>query len=747
MIYNFDYYKRYEKPTITLCSPDDTEYGLVMNAEGFNINICFSNVSDISYTINYDPSSEADNEIYDKHIKRRQVHVAGVGYFIIDSVVENEDDEKKYKQINAKSCESELNNIAMPFIEGTYQLYKTENFGGNATGGDIVSREDEYLNENCILYEIMRTIPSWTLDCQSDFIDKEKYIELAEKFRTFEISDATIYSFLKNEIQDEYECFVDFDIENRKIRIRTYDDVFEELDAIISKSNILNSCEITSTAESSVNSLKIEGTSGINVGSCNPMGGNIIYNFDTDINSGLIEGVLKDALLYWKSKVDEIENNGILYKPSSGVGKLYNVDTSTFDAWLDFPENLSECKSNLLNNIADGKISNVTDELSEIIASFKNKEFYIAEIDGLIEKITEKGSDTDAIIGSISNVFTEILFEKYQLLPTSNIFTQIKTEKRVQLSELNRQILYATELKNEVESYNTTLSSGYLEGYEAQLEALNTTVIEDGDNSEEKKLLEENKKTVQHLIDLVKAEISSYDKLLTTIGSVIEALNAYVESVCNSCQFVTAFDEYIRNNSITGITGDKLYANLIRYIKQQSYNDETIIATDAMTFDEKFQQETDLYDKSKDILAKASENGFEVKASAESFLFSSEFEELIRRLSIYSALYIELPNGDVPLFHLLKISVNYDENECEFTFGNKMRLSDPAAIFSDLQKTATTAASIVASERIEWGISNEKINELIRQKNMDIDTTFRAMSNSINDTTMGSFGFKCLFTT
>lgn len=841
---NFNYFSLPESPTLILCNPDDTEIGVISNYSELQTDICLTDISSISYKIYWSYSDEENiNEVYEKHMERREVYVDNLGYFIISDVSEFEDEDGRYKKIQAQSCESELNNINMPYVDGTYILYKAENFPDQKMPSEIVSQGDDYQNENCILYEIMKSIPSWTLDGQMELLGdntascNHDYSDLANTFRTFESTDTTIYSFLRNELSDSYECFVKFDIKNRKIRIVKHEDVFNELPVVISNENFLNKCEVKTTIDNYVNCLNVDGTTSVSIGSHNPMGGSTIYNFDHDINTGLIDGELKDALEYWKEhvstsgKFDGVSFNRIETNILGGHEILYGQNC--VQDWLDGISQISKYKTDLLEAIGSGEQSEIDTLIGwdaehqsvdsntqyllgiglDYVFSFVDKNGQTAVFDGRqkrieyitqIANLTRLDDDKDIDTGSISNLFYDMQFDLSNLLyiytpnmdgthTRHSIFTTCSDELRY-LSETARNLISAQELKIRIASELKNMTSTY-NGFEAEYEALQSTQTESKYNiflNEETGLWECEEKSddnadileVETLVDqlnivknyltLAEREISAYENILgsddddmsqITVNGLVKCLSNFITTLQNQNGFRNRFAEKYINNVSDGrdVTeldrenaknwSEKLYTNLTRYLKQQTYTDENIIITDSMSFDEKFQQEEDLYNKSVSMLAKISEPSYEVVVGAEAFVFIPELIEEIRSiyghenvsdvLDIYNSVHIKLPDGDIPIFHFLKISTNYDEMTCDLTLGNRIRISDPASVFSDLQKTASSAANVIASERLSWGINEEKINALMSERLSNINTTQRAMTNSLNDVTFGDFGLKC----
>ena len=790
MISDFNYFNQPEQPILTLCNPDDTELGVITNAEDVSLSIRFNDISDLSYKIYQNDDEDYNDRVYNKHIERRQVNVAGVGYFIITGVSEVEDDAGVYKNIQAKSCEYELNNIAAPYINGTYCLYKPENFDADSNE-QIAQRDDEYLNENCVLYEVMKVIPAWRLE-QIKFVEGEqKYTDLASTFRTFESSDTTVYSFFKSEIQKNYNCFVEFDIEHRIIRVLHYDDVFIEEPVILSKANVLNSCEVSTTIDNYVNTFNVEGQDGVSIASCNPMGNTLIYNFDHDINTGLIDGVLKEALIYWKESL--ISDPNFTLNEDSWI-----LLPDFVSEWLSFDKTLADAQDEILKVVdlikdsaetAKGLREAVYKSVfptsgtdSDIIATIKNSlswwythghmsndlqttfEAYgksgdlintlkvllnpnLAEINeddfylfGITIEDEEKTLSNEAYIKNIRLFFSQStnLAKAYYMrdlalygITHENTFTTI--------GDYNKLLLCAQSNLSKIESETDKINS-YIEGYNSQLASISTTQVEENANRES---LDKQKTLLETYINNSNKALEIYENIKLELNSTVETIQNGVRGIYNHNSFEGSFERYLSEHTEHAITASELYANLTRYFKQQTYTNDTIVITEAMGDAEKYAQERDLYNESVDLLKELSIPAYEVNIGAESFMMTPVFKDVLNGMNIKSAFYVELPNNDVPLFHLLEININYEEKSCEFKLGNRLNISNPAAILSELQATASSAASIVAAERINWGIREEKINLLMEAKSADIDTTFRAMKNSLNNTTIGADGLRC----
>ena len=410
MIYDFDYFKRFEAPQLVLCQPDDKEIGVIQGASDLKLVINLNEVSTLSYKIyNNDEDyldengypDETKPNIYRLHRERRQVHAIGVGYFIITDINEIEDEKGVYKNVSCKSCEYELNNIACPGVAlkevNMYQLYNNESYDMLSNYErfryleDITTEEvgeDDtgvYVSKSCILFNLLCYAPSWRLSdaCVQRFNDDQsEYYKLGLEQRNLTDEDTTIYAYLKNNVSKAWDCFVSFNIEDRTIDIYKYEDMLVPSDMVLSEANVLEKCEVKTDIDDYVNSLKVSGgTADVYISDFTKTGENVIYNFDHDIAIGMIEGEMKEALEYWDNLVDEtreivIEEGALVPKevyPDRLTGykgdNLYQFlddTTRSLDDWSKAYEDAKAQGSSVINAL----------DPPQIFAIFSGKEGY-----------------------------------------------------------------------------------------------------------------------------------------------------------------------------------------------------------------------------------------------------------------------------------------------------------------------------------------------------------------------------------
>lgn len=306
MIARFDSFNRYETPSIMLCGAD-SEYkdGVVTSVIGYLTDISdeelvlnFSTTSELNfraYQISRD--DESDNsvmlDIYSKLKNRRLLFVEDVGYFAITNVEEQFSEGTSYKDITATSCEVEFENRKVPYIGQTIE----------SADGDGKTEVDYTYAFRDLLDLLVGSVPKWTYN--PDNIDGA----VLNKFRTFEDvdDDENILAFMQKEVQEAYECIFDFDIINRTVSVYDQNSFASETNIHLTKDDIITELDISENSDDLYTALSVFGDSDdISVNGVNPLGTNVIYNFDYYLSwmSPALQSKLKD----WEANVAAGEN-------------------------------------------------------------------------------------------------------------------------------------------------------------------------------------------------------------------------------------------------------------------------------------------------------------------------------------------------------------------------------------------------------------------------------------------------------
>lgn len=273
MIVKYDALSSLEKPNFTLCNPGSVYndgiltkvIGTLVDHEAEEIIFNFNSTSELNLRVNkVKRDNEEENEIVNNLFRsiqnRRLLFVDNIGYFVITSTKDGFGESHQYKDIRAESVDTEIAQKKVPFIlNGTYR-FQTD-IGETETIKGIIDI-------------IVERLPLWTIE----YIDPS----VGEKYRTFEDIDTEIncLSFLLENIQDAYECIVITDCINRTLNIYSQYNYVKRTDIHITRNDVINSLDIEENADDLYTALSAFGNNELTISAINPLGGNVIYNFD-----------------------------------------------------------------------------------------------------------------------------------------------------------------------------------------------------------------------------------------------------------------------------------------------------------------------------------------------------------------------------------------------------------------------------------------------------------------------------------
>lgn len=263
MVVRFDSLNRFEMPKLYLCSPG-SKYtngiisgvaGILSDTQDEEMVLNFNAVSELNFRLNRVHWDDPDENEFAFNLfrtlqNRRMIYVDDIGFFIVVSVKDGYDGEHQYKDVQAQSCEVEIQNKKVPFIDdGTYQFTP-------------------------LLEHVVSTVPGWTIGT----VDQN----VAGLYRTFEdvSEDLNCLGFMMENMQDAYECIFVFDCINRTVNVYDQNNYVERTSIHITKEDLINSVDITENSEDLYTAITVLGDEDLNIAAVNPLGNGTIYNFD-----------------------------------------------------------------------------------------------------------------------------------------------------------------------------------------------------------------------------------------------------------------------------------------------------------------------------------------------------------------------------------------------------------------------------------------------------------------------------------
>lgn len=382
MIVRFDSLNRFEIPKFYLCNPGSKySNGIINGITGILTDISdeelvlnFNAVSELNFRLNKIRRDNEEDNLYTYNLyrsaqNRKMIFLDDLGFFIITHVDDGFDGENHYKDISAKSCEVEIQNKMIPYIaDGTYQFID-------------------------LLETVIATVPGWTIG--------EIDSNVRSLYRTFEdvSTELNCLGFMIENMQDAYECIFTFDCIHRVVNVYDQNNYVRQTSIHITKGDVINSIEISEDSDDLYTAISVAGDEDLNIAAVNPLGTNVIYNFDYYLP--WMSDALRERVIQWKNAIAEAENN-YYTKNSTYYTLLSRVD--------DLRLNLEKLKTQLTmyrrcreNIIANSSTTVVVDYNTIIIGNggtaIPASEDIAATVSGIDDLITAAQSEYDLTSG------------------------------------------------------------------------------------------------------------------------------------------------------------------------------------------------------------------------------------------------------------------------------------------------------------------------------------------------------------
>ena len=395
----FDSLNRFEVPKFFVCSPGSQyKSGLLTNVLG-----CLSDTSDEELVLNFGAMSELNFRInrikredpdenaytlmlYRALQNRRLIFVEDVGYFSISSVSDDYVNGVHYKDIKAESCEVEIQNKLVPYIEdGTYLFTD-------------------------LLEKIVAVLPMWNIG--------EVNGDVAKKYRTFEgvSTELNALAFLQENMQDAYECIFHFDTINRRIDVYDQNNYFAETQIHITKADVINTLTISEGSEDLYTALNVQGDENLNISPVNPIGTNVIYNFDYYLD--WMTDHLREKVVAWQelvaSKESEYYDLNLAYYENLTSQSDLNSEIDRIKIQIEMYQ---RCRDNIVANDSTATVpsyNKVIEENGGVPVGVQNElADTLAEIDTLIinakNDLAQAKADLDDATADISGLLDSIV--------------------------------------------------------------------------------------------------------------------------------------------------------------------------------------------------------------------------------------------------------------------------------------------------------------------------------------------------
>lgn len=428
MIVRYSTLRNLEIPKFTLCNPGSVYnnnngvltkvVGMLVDHEAEEIVFNFNATSELNMRVNRVPREDPDeNEyvysLYKSLQNRRLIFVEDIGYFAITNINDGFDGKTHYKDVTAKSVDIEIAQKMIPFIaDGTYR-FTTDETGTNKG----------------ILETIVETLPLWTIGEVDEAV--------ANRWRTFEDVDTSLncQAFLLENVQDAFECIVLFDCINRIINVYDQANYVKQTDIHITKHDLINSLDITENADDLYTAISVLGNENISIAALNPLGTNVIYNFNYYLD--WMSPELATKVRAWQTSIDEQMEDyytlNVRYYEQLEEANNLNMEIEALATQIKM---YSRCRDNIIaeagTSLVDEYNTIIVENGGTAITIGEQIEDTLASIDNLIAECESQQENVSAELDKVNVylvMYQEDIKKIHEALAITNYFTDDEQEE------------------------------------------------------------------------------------------------------------------------------------------------------------------------------------------------------------------------------------------------------------------------------------------------------------------------------
>ena len=710
----------------------------------------FNAYSELSFTVGrtYEDimsGTQKVNPFYDKIEALRLIYVDGFGYFEIQDPEIVSDGIQEVKNVTAYSLEY---NLSQKYLEEFY--INTGKIGSvevtyaeeHKTNIIPVTLYNQSIPELSLLHLVLEKIYGWSIGHVDD--------SLKTMSRSFDISRASIYDFIMQDICDQFNCFVIFDTINNTINLYA-ESLVTKFIGDGEKKAFTISPPYDSIGTVSINSYKTTGyTYDINTG---------VLTLDEAPADGLLIEVVDGAQTKWTTDVyvsfenlaqeanisysaDDIKtvltvkgaddlnirevNMGLPY--ITDLSYYYSVDwmgQDLYDAYTRYLQKSESCQEEYKVNAAQMvEIDNYIDyekkrlSLEYSVASHVNSttvgkyyvrggtapNYYYSEVQLPAEYSAEvehyyslSGTDLNEI--KVKNLYNALM-TYYKSKDTSEIvklkddfaFMETNTIDSLVSSLSNANSTEAKDLAVNAfldEMWNQVGLVPLTSLYYTPYKTEQQAYIDDGANNSS------SSKYWQYYVCTLM--LNSTDRAMKARQATIDVYQEQYDEIQEK-NLSMSTGLLVSNN----FTRDQLI-RLNPFLREDEYTDDNFVITDADTVESSLQTKQELLECGRIELSKLCEPKLAFSMSMANIYALPEFAPIIDQFQLGNLINVAIRSDYIKRARLLEVDINFEDfSDFSCEFGELTNLKTPSSIHADLLASAMQAGKSVASSASYW---------------------------------------------
>ncbi len=265
-----------------LKTPHEVPIGALGLGYDINLKLNEDEVSELTFTY-----SKYDNLMpiahYDDIEIGAVIEAKGIAQFIITNVTVDGNGSSEVKNVTCKSLEYELDTRRVVIPSGTYRLC------------DILDSE-AVVHKQTVLGMALEKFPHWS-------VSKNMSTDLLTKYRTFEDVDENVLTFLRNTVQELYNCMFEFDTLTHTIRVIDLNEDLAMAPIYLSLDNVVKDLSYTADLDGYCTSYIAQGADDVDIRPVNPIAEDAVYNLDYPISIGRIPPDLASRWNDWQTLI------------------------------------------------------------------------------------------------------------------------------------------------------------------------------------------------------------------------------------------------------------------------------------------------------------------------------------------------------------------------------------------------------------------------------------------------------------
>ena len=375
MIVNFSNIDQNDRPILILKRADGTPIGVLGYAADVELDAHYNELSVLNFRL---PAYVDGKEVpfYDELTGLKIVELKDIAQFVLNKPVESGDAINVSKQVEAYSLEHEFARKKIVLPESTYKFFSTTN------------------PEGTLLGMIMDLMPNWSVGNVASTI--------INKYRTFDVSNDSLYNFMIDTVQEAYNCIFEFDTLNRTVNVRDASVDAAQRQVFISRENLAKDINVEENIEDLVTRLDVSGADGVDIRDVNPTGTNQIINLDYFMTEKNFTPELIAKYNAWKQLIED--NKEPFYNYAVQYSILVAQEVTEYAKLADLQGEYTSLE-NIQNVIIQGIASNLRTQ-SDLDTANANLTAKQAEIDAKqaeIEDVIENKEEAMAAMAAIRN--------------------------------------------------------------------------------------------------------------------------------------------------------------------------------------------------------------------------------------------------------------------------------------------------------------------------------------------------------